>query len=119
MDAKLPDHPMAMLLVARASRLILLPNSQVEKDKISQLITEQIQQIQQRNSSRGLKQRAMPSRQASRNRAVDNTVSYNCVLDGNTKEVKIPINCQTFAPFTQRLQRTFGLTAPNFDVFFL
>jgi len=117
-EAKLAAHPLALLLVARASRLILLPNTQAEKDSISKLISQQIEQLRQRNSSRGLKKRAMPTR-AARNRAADNSVTYNCTLGGNVRPVKIPINCQTLAPFKMRLQRAFALPAADFGVSFL
>ena len=84
---------MALLLVARASRLILLPNTQAEKDYISKLISQQIEQLGKRfacglvvvgltlsrNSSRGLKKRAMPTR-AARNRAADNSVCFPRIL---------------------------------------
>ena len=41
-------YPLALLLVARASKLILLPNSQAEKENLAKAIQEQLTRIRER-----------------------------------------------------------------------
>ena len=45
---EVPDYPLALMIVARASRLILLPTTEAQRDSLVKLLNSQIEQLDQR-----------------------------------------------------------------------
>jgi len=121
-DPEIPDYPLALMIEARASRLILLSTTQIQKDQLMEQITTQITAINARTRSMEAR-RASPSKRRdsgrTRQQQKDTSVAYECEMGGVQKTIKMPFECPEFEDFRMTLKRAYDLPNDTFSVKFV
>jgi len=118
-DPEIPDYPLALMIEARAARLILLPTTPLQKDQLMEQITTQITSIDARTRSMEARRASPAKRDSGRARQQDTSVAYDCEMNGVQKTIKLPFECPELEDFRMTLKRAYDLPNDSFTVKFV